>query len=366
MFYPFGMQTRRSQDRLGRAVGRGAGSNPAGRFQSQEAHAADDGWGFEEGPVLRTEMRREAARKIITRNTSPDVRFDRSINPYRGCEHGCIYCFARPSHAFLDLSPGLDFETKLSVKPAAPDLLAKELSAPRYRPATIAIGTNTDPYQPAELREGVMRRCLEVLWEFRHPVMITTKGAIIERDIDLLEKLAGEGLVSVGVSVTTLDARLARQMEPRVPGPARRLKTIERLSAAGVPVRVCASPMIPGLTDHELEGILEAGREAGARAASWVMLRLPYEVAGLFRDWLAREVPNKAAKVMARVREAHGGKDYDAQWHKRLRGEGLYAQMLAQRYKLAIKRLGLAEEMPPLRTDLFRVPERPGDQLSLF
>ncbi|MEL6913241.1 MAG: PA0069 family radical SAM protein [Pseudomonadota bacterium] len=360
------MNRRRPEDQFARALGRGADGNPAGRFQSQEAHVADDGWGFDEGPVLRTEMRQETARRIITKNTSPDVRFDRSINPYRGCEHGCIYCFARPSHAFLDLSPGLDFETKLSVKPAAPDLLARELSAVRYRPAPIAIGTNTDPYQPAELREGVMRRCLEVLWDFRHPVMITTKGAIIERDLDLLEKLAGEGLVSVGISVTTLDAGLARKMEPRVPAPARRLKTIERLAAAGVPVRVCASPMIPGLTDHELEAILEAGAASGARAASWVMLRLPYEVAGLFRDWLAREVPNQAAKVMARVREAHGGKDYDAQWHKRLRGEGPHARMLSHRFDLALKRLGLTDDLPALRTDLFRVPERPGDQLSLF
>ncbi|MEM9350358.1 MAG: PA0069 family radical SAM protein [Pseudomonadota bacterium] len=360
------MEKRTVPHALATPIGRGAGANPAGRFQRFEARAEADGWGFEEGPVLRTELRHEKARKIITRNTSPDLSFDRSINPYRGCEHGCIYCFARPSHAFLDLSPGLDFETKLSVKRGAPELLARELSSPRYKVAPLAIGTNTDPYQPVELREGTMRKCLEVLRDFRHPVMITTKGALIERDIDLLAEMAELGLVSVGISVTTLDPKLARKMEPRVPGPSRRLASIQRLSEAGIPVRVCASPMIPGLTDHELEAILEAAAGAGARAASWVILRLPFDVAELFREWLTREVPNQAEKVMERVRDAHGGKDYDAAWHKRMRGEGLYAQMIGQRYKLACKRLGLARDLAPLRQDLFRVPDRPGDQLSLF
>ena len=351
---------------MARAVGRGAANNPVARFGARHAVVAHDGWGFEEGPVLRTELRHERARKIITRKSSPDLSFDRSINPYRGCEHGCVYCFARPSHAFLDLSPGLDFETKLSVKRGADQLLAKELSSPRYNPDVLAIGTNTDPYQALELREGVMRKCLEVLRDFKHPVAITTKGAIIERDLDILSDMAGEGLVSVGISVTTLDTRLARKMEPRVPGPVRRLKCIERLASAGIPVRVCASPMIPGLTDHELEAILKAGAEAGAQAASWVILRLPFEVAGLFREWLEREYPDRAAKVMARVREAHGGRDYDAAWHKRMRGEGLYAQMIAQRFKVACRRAGLTRDLPPLRTDLFRVPPRAGDQLSLF
>ncbi|MEM8592559.1 MAG: PA0069 family radical SAM protein [Pseudomonadota bacterium] len=360
------MESRHKNDVFGKPVGRGAGGNPSGRFTAFEAERVEDGWGFEEGPVLRTELRHERARKIITRNTSPDLSFDRSINPYRGCEHGCIYCFARPSHAFLDLSPGLDFETKLTMKPNAAELLAMELSSLRYKPAVLAIGTNTDPYQPVELREGIMRKCLKVLRDFRHPVAITTKGAIIERDIDILAEMAEMGLCSVGISLTTLDANLARKMEPRVPGPTRRLATIERLAQAGIPVRVCASPMIPGLTDHELEAILEAGVEAGAKAASWVILRLPFEVAGLFREWLEREVPGQAKKVMARVREAHGGQDYDAQWHKRLRGEGLYAQMISQRFKLATKRLRLTEALAPLRTDLFRVPERPGDQLSLL
>ncbi|MEO0484428.1 MAG: PA0069 family radical SAM protein [Pseudomonadota bacterium] len=360
------MATQDDQTPLYAARGRGASSNGAGRFTPRDVIAETDGWDLQEGPILRTELRGERARKIITRNSSPDLSFDRSINPYRGCEHGCVYCFARPSHAFLDLSPGLDFETKLSVKRGAPELLARELSAKSYVPAPLAIGTNTDPYQPVELREGVMRTCLEVLRDFKHPVMITTKGAMIERDIDILAELAAERLVSVGISVTTLDPTLARKMEPRVPGPKRRLASIERLSAAGIPVRVCASPMIPGLTDHELETILEAGAQAGATAASWVMLRLPFEVAGLFRTWLEDAVPNQAAKVMARVREAHGGKDYDPAWHKRMRGEGLYAQMIAQRYRIATKRYGLDKELPPLRCDRFRVPPRAGDQLDLF
>ncbi|MEM6277503.1 MAG: PA0069 family radical SAM protein [Pseudomonadota bacterium] len=360
------MRNQVSDNVFAKALGRGASGNPKGRFLAHEKEALDTGWQIEEGPVLRTELRHERARKIITRNRSPDLSFDRSINPYRGCEHGCIYCFARPSHAFIDLSPGLDFETKLTVKPNAPDALEKELSHPRYRPQVMAIGTNTDPYQPVELRTGVMRKCLKVLRDFRHPVAITTKGALIERDIDILSEMAAEGLASVGISVTTLDPALARKMEPRVPSPARRLASIRRLSDAGIPVRVCASPMIPGLTDHELEAILEAGARAGARAASWVMVRLPFEVAQLFRDWLEREVPGQAAKVIGRVREAHGGKDYDPAWHKRMRGEGLYAQMIAQRYKVATGRLGLADDMPQLRTDLFRVPPRPGDQLTLF
>ncbi|MEM9853308.1 MAG: PA0069 family radical SAM protein [Pseudomonadota bacterium] len=360
------MESRHPPNTFVSVKGRASAQNPAGRFSQTARESVEDGWGFEEAPLARTQVSLEKARKIITRNGSPDLSFDRSINPYRGCEHGCIYCFARPSHAFLDLSPGLDFETKLTMKPDAPALLAKELSAPRYAPAPIAIGTNTDPYQPLELKEMIMRRCLEVLRDFNHPVMITTKGAIIERDLDILAPMAAKGLLSVGVSITTLDAKLARDMEPRVPGPTRRLKTIERLSAAGIPVRICASPMIPGLTDHELEGILSEGASAGARAASWVMLRLPFEVAALFRDWLERTQPGKAAKVMARVREAHGGKDYDPAWHKRMRGEGLYAQMIAQRFKVACRRTGLELRMPPLRTDLFCVPELPGDQLSLF
>lgn len=345
---------------------RGAKSNPEGRFAIHETGAVDDGWGLEEAAPVRTEVRFERAGKIISTNKSPDLSFDRSINTYRGCEHGCIYCYARPSHAFLDMSPGLDFETKLVVKPNADARLEKELSNPRYRAAPLAIGTNTDPYQPVELKQNVMRRCLTVLRDFKHPVTITTKGALIERDIDILTDMAAENLISVGISVTTLDADLCRKMEPRAPSPQRRLKTIERLAGAGVPVRVMASPMIPGLTDHELENILGAARDAGATHATWILLRLPFEVAQLFEEWLHQVVPDRAAKVLARVHEAHGGRSYDSKWFKRMRGEGLYAQMINQRYRVATRRLGLLTKGPELRCDLFRTAPRPGDQLALF
>lgn len=347
--------------------GRAARSNPAIRFDRLSAEAVDDGWTPDEDlPPLRTEVRAERPRRVITRNTSPDISFDRSINPYRGCEHGCIYCFARPSHAYLGLSPGLDFETKLIARPEAPRLLLKELRTKNYRPKTIAMGTNTDPYQPIEREHGITRAILEVLRDHGHPVGIVTKGTLIERDLDILADLAAEGLVRVGISVTTLDAELARRMEPRVPSPARRLQTIERLSAAGVPVRICASPMIPALTDPELETILKAGRDAGAVAANWILLRLPFEVSGLFRDWLEEAYPARAARVMARIRETRGGKDYDANWGKRMRGEGEYAEMIAQRFKVAVARLGLDTTLPDLPTDRFRLPPRPGDQLELF
>ncbi len=350
-----------------RRPGRGAGANPANRFEPLRGEAEDDGWGLPEDlPVLRTEVRDERPRRVITRNTSPDISFDRSINPYRGCEHGCIYCFARPSHAFLGMSPGLDFETRLIARPDAPAVLARELANPRYQPGVIAIGTNTDPYQPIDRERRVMRGLLEVLRDHRHPVAIATKGTLVERDIDILSGMAADRLVRVGISVTTLDPDLARRMEPRVPAPARRLRAIERLAAAGIEVRVMASPMIPGLTDMELEKILAAARDAGAVAASWVLLRLPREVAGLFRDWLEEHVPGRAARVMARVREAHGGRDYDPEWGKRMRGEGPYAALIDQRFRLAVRRLGLAERLEPLRCDLFRVPPRAGDQLELF
>jgi DNA repair photolyase len=285
--------------------------------------AADDGWDIPEDlPPLRTEVRVERPRSVITRNASPDVPFDRSINPYRGCEHGCIYCFARPSHAWLGLSPGLDFETKLVARPEAPEVLARELGRKGYVPDVIAIGTNTDPYQPIEKEYRVMRRILEVLRDHRHPVTVVTKGTLIERDADILGEMGRMGLARVGISVTTLDPVVARRMEPRVPLPARRIATIRRLTESGCPVRVMASPMIPALTDHELEAILAAGREAGAVAASWIMLRLPLEVAPLFREWLDRQFPDRAARVMGRVRELHGGRDYDPEWGKRMTGEG--------------------------------------------
>ena len=346
--------------------GRAALSNPTGRFEAHTLEPVEDGWIAEDQPTLRTEVADELARQIITRNTSPDISFDRSINPYRGCEHGCIYCFARPTHAWLGLSPGLDFETRLFAKPNAPDLLERELRAKSYRPDVIAIGTNTDPYQPIEKDQQIMRRVLEVLRDHRHPVAVVTKGTLIERDADILGEMGQMGLARVGISVTTLDRQVARRMEPRVPDPARRLAAIRTLTDAGCPVRIMVSPVVPALTDHELEAILEAGRDAGAVAASWIMLRLPLEVAELFRDWLSEHYPDRAARVMGRVRDLHGGKDYDPAWGKRMTGEGLFAELVAQRFAVAIKRLGLKRDLPPLRRDLFRVPPRTGDQLSLF
>lgn len=367
MFYSSTMKHGTSTTIRNRARGRGARSNDAGRYERYGREAVNDGWDIaEELPPLRTEVRIERPRSVITRNNSPDVSFDRSINPYRGCEHGCSYCFARPTHAFLGLSPGLDFETRLIARPEAPDILARELARGSYRPDTIAIGTNTDPYQPIELEHRIMRRLLEVLRAHRHPVGVVTKGTLIERDADILGEMGREGLARVGISITTLDAGLARAMEPRAPAPARRLATIERLSRAGCPVRVMVSPVIPALTDHELEAILSAARDHGATAASWIMLRLPLEVAPLFREWLEARVPDRATRVMGRVRDMRGGRDYDPDWGRRMRGEGPFADLVAHRFRLAVRRLGLATELPPLRTDAFRVPPRPGDQLSLL
>ena len=347
--------------------GRAALTNDAGRFEPHARAAVDDGWDIpEDTAVLRTEVRDERPRSAITRNTSPDVGFDRSVNPYRGCEHGCIYCFARPSHAYLGLSPGLDFETRLVARPGMPEVLAGELRRKGYAVAPIAIGTNTDPYQPIERERRIMRGVLEVLAEHRHPVTVVTKGTLIERDADLLGELGRAGLARVGISVTTLDRDVARKMEPRVPPPARRLETIRRLTDAGCPVRVMVAPVVPALTDHEMEAILAAARDAGAVAASWVMLRLPREVAGLFREWVADAFPDRAARIMGRVRDLHGGRDYDPDWGKRMRGEGPFADLVAQRFAVACRKLGLARELPPLRCDLFRVPPRAGDQLSLF
>ncbi|MEO8243210.1 MAG: PA0069 family radical SAM protein [bacterium] len=346
---------------------RGAGSNDAGRFEPRGRVAYDDGWDIpEDERLVLTEVRVERPRSAITYNRSPDLPFDRSINPYRGCEHGCIYCFARPTHAYLNLSPGLDFETRLIARPGIGAVLERELRSKSYKVAVIAIGTNTDPYQPCEAEYGVMREVLQVLAAFRHPVAITTKGALIERDLDILTPLAVQGLVRVGVSVTTLDPGLARKMEPRAPSPKRRLEVIRRLSEAGIGVRVMAAPIIPGLSDHELEAILEAGKGAGAQAASFISIRLPLEVSALFQDWLALNYPDRAAKVMARIRELHGGKDYDPEWGKRFRGEGLWADLMARRFKLASARLGMDGVLDPLRVDLFEKPLRSGDQMSLF
>jgi len=350
-----------------RRKGRGAASNRAGRFERFERVEAHDGWEIAEARGgFATELREEQARSLITYNRSPDLPFDRSINPYRGCEHGCVYCFARPSHAYLGLSPGLDFETRLIARVNAAEVLERELAAKGYSPAPLAVGTNTDAYQPAERDRGIFRACLEVLSAASHPLAIVTKGALIERDLDLLAPMAARGLLRVGISVTTLDAELSRKMEPRVPRPARRLETIRRLSAAGIPVRLMASPLVPGLTDHELEALLHAGREAGATSASWIMLRLPGEVSPLWREWLEAEYPDRAGKVMRRLREMHGGKEYDPAWHKRMRGEGPYAEAIAARFRLAAARLGLDAAQPALRCDLFERPLRKGDQLSLF
>ncbi|KIN64936.1 Radical SAM domain protein [Sulfitobacter noctilucicola] len=347
--------------------GRAAGSNHAGRYERYARVAEDDGWAREEElPVLRTTTQVELPRSMITYNKSPDLPFDRSINPYRGCEHGCVYCFARPSHAYLGLSPGLDFETQLIARTEAPEVLRRDLAARKYKVAPIAIGTNTDPYQPIEKKHEIMRECLKVLADTGHPVAIVTKGSLIERDIDILAPMAQRGLVRVGISVTTLDATLSRLMEPRAPAPARRLGVIRRLSQAGIPVRVMASPMIPALTDPELEAILGAGRDAGARTASWIMLRLPQEVSPLVQEWLAQHYPDRAERIMNRLRDMHGGKAYDATWHRRMRGEGPYAEMVAQRFNVAIKRLGLKTNAPPMRCDLFRAPVLPGAQMSLF
>ncbi|MCO6382327.1 PA0069 family radical SAM protein [Oceanicola sp. 502str15] len=352
-----------------RRRGRAALSNVANRFDAYAVERADDGWesGAEADlPPLRTEVALENPRRIISRNSSPDLSFDRSVNAYRGCEHGCIYCFARPTHAYLGYSPGLDFETRLVAKPNAPERLAAELRSPSYKVAPIAMGTNTDPYQPIERTHRITRQMLEVLRAHNHPVGIVTKGSLIERDLDILGDMGWEGLARVGISITTLDAGLARKMEPRVPSPARRLKMIERLAGAGVQVRVMASPMIPGLTDHEMEKILEAARDAGAVAASYIVLRLPREVSPLFRDWLEAAVPERASRVMARVREMHGGRDYDPEWGRRMKGQGTHAALLSHRFEVASRRLGLKRNLPALRCDLFRVPPAPGDQLSLF
>ncbi|KJZ20974.1 PA0069 family radical SAM protein [Loktanella sp. S4079] len=353
--------------RYSRRLGRGAVSNPHVRFDRQQTTAFDDGWYSEEElPVLRTQVRDEQIKQAISRNTSPDLSFDRSVNPYRGCEHGCIYCFARPSHAYLGLSPGLDFETQLVARPNVAQQLHTELSKPNYVPATIAIGTNTDPYQPIEKSRKIMREVLSILSAFNHPVAIVTKGTLIERDIDLLAPMAAKGLLRVGISVTTLSNATSRAMEPRVPSPAARLRSIQRLTDAGVPVRVMVSPVVPALTDHELEGILAAAAKVGAVAASSIVLRLPREVAGLFEEWLRSAFSDRADRVMNRVRELHGGKSYDPEFGKRMNGQGEWAKIMRQRFRLAAAQHGLDRSLPALRTDLFARPPQSGDQLSLF
>ena len=308
----------------------------------------------------------EAARVIVSRNDSPDVGFSASINPYRGCEHGCIYCYARPAHAYMGLSPGLDFESKLFFKPDAARLLSAELSNPRYRPELIHIGGNTDPYQPQERRLKVTRQVIEVLTRFRHPFSVITKSALILRDLDLLAPAAAEGLARVAISVTSLDRRLSRSMEPRAATPEKRLDAIARLSAASVPVTVMFAPAIPGLNNHELEGVLQRAAEAGARGAGYVVLRLPLEIRDLFREWLESDHPDRARRVMSLVRQMRGGKDYDAQWGSRMRGQGPIADLLSARFKAARARYGLDQPWPAMDVSRFRVPPRAGDQIDLF
>ncbi|MEE9317134.1 MAG: PA0069 family radical SAM protein [Rhodospirillales bacterium] len=351
--------------------GRGAVTNRSGRFERETREAVDDGWDLDDSglPALRTQVTMETPRKIITRNTSPDIPYDRSINPYKGCEHGCVYCFARPSHTYMGLSAGLDFETRLFAKTNAAALLEQELSKPGYVPKPIQLGANTDPYQPVERELKITRSILEVLARFHHPVSVITKSALIGRDLDILAPMAAEGLAAVGVSVTTLDGKLARTLEPRAPRPDIRLGTIRQLTDAGIPAMVMAAPMIPVLNDAELESIMEAGVAHGAVGAAYILLRLPLEIKDLFTEWLETHAPDKADHVLNQVRETRGGQLYQSGFGTRMRGTGERAEMLAQRFHLARKRLGLADARPSemkLDTAQFRVPPKPGDQLALF
>jgi len=350
-----------------RRHGRGAGINPSGRYEPISRHVFDDGWQtIDELPPFQTDVQVEKPRTIITRNQSPDISFDRSINPYRGCEHGCIYCFARPTHAFMGLSAGLDFEAKLFAKPGAARLLERELGKPGYLPKTIAMGTNTDPYQPIEKTWRVTREILEVLEVANHPVGIVTKSALVARDIDILSRMAEKNLVKVALSVTTLDRRLARAMEPRAATPSLRLKTINDLSSAGIPVSVMVAPVVPALNDHEIERILDSARGAGADEAGFVLLRLPLEVSSLFRDWLLRHYPDRYRHVMNLIRSMRDGKDYDSQWGTRMKGTGPYAWQVARRFEIAAKRLGFNTRKHRFDTSQFVPPLGEGHQLALL
>jgi len=348
--------------------GRGARSNVSGRFEPDAYEPFDDGWraNDEKPPKLRTRLIPEKPKQIISRNASPDISFDQSINPYQGCEHGCVYCYARPSHAYWGLSPGLDFESRIFVKPNAAVLLRAELSAKGYKPKPIVVGANTDPYQPVEREQALMRDLLAVFAETRHPVSAITKSALITRDIDYWAELARQGLAKIAVSITTLDRSLARQMEPRAATPARRLDAVAALSEAGVPVTVMTAPVVPGLTDHEIEPLLKAAREAGAVNAAYVLLRLPLEIADLFKEWLATARPDATSKVMSLMRQMRGGKDYDSRWGVRQRGAGPYAALIHKRYRAALTRYGYPGSGDPLRIDLFEPPARPGDQPRLL
>jgi DNA repair photolyase len=352
-----------------RRRGRGAQSNASGRFEPTARIAVDDGWqSLEELAPFKTTVGIDSARKIITTNDSPDISFDRSINPYRGCEHGCVYCFARPTHAYMGLSPGLDFESKLFMKPDAPELLERELSAAKYSPRTIAIGTNTDPYQPIEKKYEIMRRILQVLDRANHPVGIVTKSALVLRDIDILSSMAKRNLVKVAVSVTTLDPGLARVMEPRAATPPRRLNTLRELSAAGIPTTVMVAPIIPAINDDEIERILDAAKAAGCTGAGYVLLRLPLEVRDIFKEWLMANFPDRYRHVLSLIRQTRGGKDYDAQWGTRMKGGGPVAWLIGRRVEQACERLGLNAVKKRLTTELFTAPleQRKSAQLNLF
>ncbi|MBX9709113.1 MAG: PA0069 family radical SAM protein [Caulobacteraceae bacterium] len=348
--------------------GRGARSNATGRYEPTKTEAFDDGWTSDDAPAtqIRTTLTPEHARTIIARNTSPDIGFDRSINPYKGCEHGCIYCYARPSHAWMGLSPGLDFESRIFFKPEAPRLLEQELSARRYICKRIHIGGNTDPYQPVERELKSTRGILEVCRRFNQPFSIITKSNLITRDVDILGPMGRDRLASAFVSITTLDRKLARAMEPRASTPTKRLEAISRLAEAGVPVGVGFAPVIPGLNDHELEAVLEAASKAGATTAMYVTLRLPLEIKDLFREWLAEARPDRAARVMSLVRQTRGGRDYDPDWSQRMKGSGPVADLIGARFKAAIRRYGLDGPRHHLDVTQFRVPADARPQLELF
>jgi len=350
-----------------RRRGRGTLSNASGRYETLARVAFDDGWqGLDELPPFKTTVTVDSTRKVVTRNDSPDIAFDRSINPYRGCEHGCVYCFARPTHAYLGLSPGLDFESKLFMKPNAPELLERELSSPDYSPKIIAIGTNTDPYQPIERRYQIVRRILEVLERTGHPVGIVTKSALVLRDLDILTRMAKRNLVKVAISVTTLDTKLARVMEPRAPTPPRRLEALRELVKAGVPASTLVAPVIPALNDAEIERILEAVAETGVRHAGYVLLRLPLELRDLFREWLIENFPDRYRHVISLIRQTRGGRDYDSTWGKRMTGSGPIAWMIGRRFEIACERLGFNLSSVKTTTAHFQKPKLQAAQLDLF
>ena len=362
--------------------GRGAATNMQGRFELQEREVFDDGGAqaleqgqqWQEPALPRTRVFMEQAKSILTRNASPDVPFNVSLNPYRGCEHGCIYCFARPTHSYLGLSPGLDFETRIYAKENAPELLRRELARPAYRPEPIALGVNTDAYQPVERKLGITRQLLEILHDCQHPLAMITKSSLIERDIDLLASMARRGQAAAAITITTLDPHIARILEPRAAAPARRLRTIRALADAGIPVGVSIAPVIPFITEPDLEKVMQAAAEAGATSASYIVLRLPWEVSPLFQQWLEAHFPDRAQRVMNRVRDMRGGRDYDSSFENRMRGEGLWAQLISQRFHKAARKLGMnqkARNFGGLDFSAFTPPLSPADaaaraQMNLF